>query len=207
MSPLQKHTQIIFLAILISLSIFLSLTLLVIYGKPSAVLINFDSYVYHAIFTIGNPRLTNLMKYITFSGDAQTITFLCVVLCLAKPRAGVPISLFTGVSALLNHSIKGMILRPRPPAWEHLVAVQGYSFPSGHSCSSLVFYFIVGYTINHLDFKHPALRRLGYLFYICPFLIGISRIYLRVHYPSDVLAGWSLGIFVFCVFLLYKNRI
>lgn len=91
-----------------------------------------------------------------------------------------------GGSYGLNYIIKNSIKRPRPNPKSHKVNVKGYSFASGHAVSSLAFYFsIVKYFGIH--------GLVACILMTLPFLLGLSRLYLKVHYPSDVIGGWLIS--------------
>ena len=93
----------------------------------------------------------------------------------------------------LSHGLKATYARERPSIVPHLMQVSSASFPSGHSLSSSVVYLTIGALL-----AQASSRRREKLFFIAAafsltFLIGLSRVFLGVHYPSDVLAGWSAG--------------
>ena len=89
--------------------------------------------------------------------------------------------------------IKRTIHRPRPTLVEHWTAVHDLSFPSGHSASSAVVYLTLAALATQVV-KGSALRRtIMALAVLLVGMIGVSRVYLGVHWPSDVLAGWCLG--------------
>jgi membrane-associated phospholipid phosphatase len=87
--------------------------------------------------------------------------------------------------------IKRLVARPRPELWETLVHASGYSFPSGHAVASATFYPLLGWDVFRR--RRAASRRAftaGALFAI---YVGVGRLYLGVHWPTDVVAGWLLG--------------
>lgn len=89
--------------------------------------------------------------------------------------------------------VKGLVVRGRPEIVPHLVTVNGYSFPSGHATSSAVVYLTLAALAGQVT-PSRAVRR--YLLIVAVLLvgaIGCSRVYLGVHWPSDVIAGWSFG--------------
>jgi undecaprenyl-diphosphatase len=96
--------------------------------------------------------------------------------------------------ALLSSVLKATFNRPRPDVVAHLVQVSSASFPSGHSLISAVIYPTLGAVLASLSVQ----RRTKIYFILSAFvlmvLIGLSRMYLGVHYPSDVLAGWTVGL-------------
>jgi undecaprenyl-diphosphatase len=94
----------------------------------------------------------------------------------------------------LGPLLKAIVERPRPALTEHVVAVNSWSYPSGHSLNSMA---VIGLlTVLAARERPGALRRtlLTVLGAFLVLLIGFSRVYLGVHYPSDVLAGWLIGI-------------
>jgi len=89
--------------------------------------------------------------------------------------------------------IKGLVLRARPELVPHLVDVSGYSFPSGHATSSAVVYLTLAALAGQVTADRAARRYLLAVAVLLVGAIGCSRVYLGVHWPSDVLAGWSFG--------------
>jgi undecaprenyl-diphosphatase len=97
--------------------------------------------------------------------------------------------LVVGLSTLLLYvCLKPAFGRSRPGLWPPLVDEQGYAFPSGHALASATFYPLLAWTTLRLRGASFALFS-GAL----PLFIGFGRLYLGVHWPTDVLAGWALG--------------
>ncbi|NLB87665.1 MAG: phosphatase PAP2 family protein [Syntrophomonadaceae bacterium] len=102
--------------------------------------------------------------------------------------------------------LKDFFGRPRPSG-EHLTIATGMSFPSGHAMLSMAFYGFVAYLLAQ-RVNSPQRRKLIWaVAVIFIFLIGFSRLYLNVHYPTDVIAGFLLGaLFLFAFIKLYQRH-
>jgi undecaprenyl-diphosphatase len=159
----------------------------------------FDEAVYKFLTGFMSEGLTGFMKLMTFIGSGWSITTLAVaipffVFILKKKkyyRTALLIPLNIAVGSLLNELLKQLFHRARPDILR-LVKVTGYSFPSGHSMNSMIFYGFLIYLILcfvRSRFKYPAAVVIGFLI----LLIGASRVYLGVHYASDVIAGFITG--------------
>jgi undecaprenyl-diphosphatase len=105
-----------------------------------------------------------------------------------------------GLSTLvLSTVIKLVVARPRPTLWPWMVSVSGFSFPSGHAISSAAFFPLLGWMALRSRRRGGgggggSGGALGYLLgLLLAACVGIGRLYLGVHWPSDVLAGWALG--------------
>ncbi|MFV9510230.1 phosphatase PAP2 family protein [Tepidibacillus sp. LV47] len=159
----------------------------------------FDTIVTQYIQSFASPNVTKLMVFITQLGSGPILTlFLLIVGGIFyfryKKRRDV-ILLAGGLigGALLNVALKDLFRRSRPDI-THLVEAGGYSFPSGHSMVSTTFYGILSYLLwIHLKERKKSTWYVPILTIILILSIGISRIYLGVHFPSDVIAGFSAG--------------
>ncbi len=99
-------------------------------------------------------------------------------------------------ASLLVTGVKDMVERPRPPAPQRLDPFVGdsFSFPSGHSLGAMAIYAYLGLLLARLAPTRAAARFVLASSLALPIVIGLTRIYLRVHYPTDVLAGWLAGL-------------
>lgn len=163
-----------------------------------------DPIVSNFIRGFQSPELTAVMKAITYSANWQTITLLCLVfLILPKTRVaiGYVLALSSILTTSLNNLLKLLFHRVRPDNLLSLIAQGSYSFPSGHAMSGLVFYGLVIFLFILPLKNRPAKYCLTGLLSLLIFFIGVSRVYLGVHYPTDVLAGWSIGL---CLLILFE---
>ena len=177
-------------------------------------MILFDLPVYQLImFIFGTSKfMTFFMKLITTLGSVLVIItgILCVGILIKDKKYFKVFILATLIGVILNNLIKIIVKRPRPSQTLPLSFESSYSFPSGHSMMSTVFYGLIIYFV----FKNIQNRKLkvflSSLLSIIIILVGISRIYLGVHYSTDVLGGFILGIIYLFVFIKllhkYENK-
>ena len=109
------------------------------------------------------------------------------------------------IITILNQLLKRILRRPRPTEFR-IVEETGYSFPSGHSITSMVFYgYLVYLTYKYINNKKIKIPLIIFLVLLIP-TIGLSRIYLGVHYASDVLCGFLLGIIYLILFISISKK-
>jgi undecaprenyl-diphosphatase len=147
---------------------------------------------------VGPPWFEELVRDLTALGSTAVLTLLVAAvagfLYLAnRPRKALGVIVWSAAGATLSTVSKLGFARPRPDLVPHGAEVYTHSFPSGHALSSAVIYLTLGALIAAAQDD----RRIK--FYVLAFavlltmLVGMSRVYLGVHWPSDVLAGWALG--------------
>jgi undecaprenyl-diphosphatase len=136
-------------------------------------------------------EITALGGYtVVFVLVASVIGFL-VVSRKFGPALYTFISIATGT--LVGHLLKELYARPRPDLVEHLVNTHTPSFPSGHAMVSAIVYLTLGSLIMRFVASGRVRVYVLSVAILLTFLIGVSRIYLGVHWPSDVAAGWAMG--------------
>lgn len=165
-------------------------------------IVTFDGNVYNTISLVKNDFMTNVFKIITEFGSAKVLILIALtsLVVIKNKKIGIAISLNLASIGLLNYILKNIIQRPRPEGFR-LVEETGYSFPSGHSMASMAFYGLIIYFVFK-NVKNKLIKKI-----ICTtlslliILIGISRIYLGVHYASDVIAGFLVSIAYLVVYI------
>jgi undecaprenyl-diphosphatase len=159
----------------------------------------FDTIVTHVIQSIASPLVTEAAIFITQLGSADVLIGIMIIsgiilwLRLGYRWETLMLAISLAGASLLNILLKYTFRRARPEI-EHLVEVGGYSFPSGHSMVSASFYGMLAYIIwSYLREKEKPSWPVIIIGGVLILLIGLSRIYLGVHFPSDVVAGFAAG--------------
>lgn len=199
---MKKKRGVIFAA---GLVLFVLLTILMVTGNLQW----FDDPIREWVYSIRNPALTEVLKVITYMGNWQTITLLCIVLLLFRKtrlRYGVPVSAGAIFVTIFNRIIKLIFKRPRPEESLHLIEEGGYSFTSGHSITSMVVFGLLIYLVRKYVKNRKAANILIAALAVPWIFIGLSRIYMGVHFPSDVLAGWALGAAVLIGIIVLEEK-
>jgi membrane-associated phospholipid phosphatase len=166
----------------------------------------FDDSVALPIHEMRTPGLTDVMLVITWVGDQTAYIIFAVSLFIffyLRYRSLIfPLqtSMVLLIAGGLNRWLKGLIDRPRPEA-QHLVEAGSLSFPSGHAMSSIAFFGFLIYLVWRLISTLWVRWLLSLLLALLILLIGFSRVYLGVHYPSDILAGYAAGGACLAVFI------
>lgn len=160
---------------------------------------HFDDVTRAAVHALASPALTSAMRGISFLGSTLFLTAatILVVLWFALRRWGREAKLFaiTMIGAsLLNTTLKLAFKRPRPIPFFNLTPPETYSFPSGHSLASCCFFAGLAAILSGRVKSHRARTIIWIGASIMFLLIGLSRIYLGVHYTTDVIAGFAAAL-------------
>ena len=150
---------------------------------------------------------TPIAKFITNFGGAIFLIVVTIVLFILIKNKKIRLSIFSNlvIITILNQLLKRILQRPRPTEYR-IIEETGYSFPSGHSMISMAFY---GYLI-YLIYKYAKNKYVKWIsivllsILICA--IGTSRIYLGVHYTSDVLGGFLISISYLIIYISAVNK-
>ncbi|HSD63909.1 MAG TPA: phosphatase PAP2 family protein [Ignavibacteriaceae bacterium] len=192
----------IFLSVVVGLLIFVSIANEVVEGETQ----HFDNDILKSLREpndLSRPAfpdwLTQAMEDITSLGSGTVLVLFTIIvtgyLLLQKKYYWLWLVLIATIGgALLVWGLKEFIGRTRPTVVTHLLEEKSLSFPSGHSMMSAIVYLTQATLLSKLEKNRKAKIYIISIALLLTFLIGISRIYIGVHYPTDVLAGWVAGI-------------
>lgn len=158
---------------------------------------NFDTEILLTLKDLHQPILDRVMVGITTLGNPDISIGVClgvtIGLSIGHRRAQATTLAIAGLGVVaLNNWLKVLFARARPTLWERIVDVRSYSFPSGHAMISLVIYGAIGYLLAS-QFRRQS-RLIITLTTLLISAIGFSRLYLGVHWPTDVIAGYAAGL-------------
>ena len=168
-------------------------------GVQTGYLDGFDDAVRYRVYSMRSDKLTVFWRLITHSGNRYVVIILGIILLLIKSlreKYGVKFAIAALSSTALYQIMKYIFQRPRPDLALRLIEQGGYSFPSGHSMNCLVSYGILIYLLLRYCENRRLAKLLSFRLGLLTILIGFSRVYVGVHYPTDIIGGWSLGIAV-----------
>ena len=170
-------------------------------------IVNFDYKVIEFFGNVNDKRLTTSMSFITNFGDwyIPILIIVCIFLIIKNKWYFYILSSSYLLSGIVVFITKILVARPRP--LEALIKIpSSYSFPSGHTLTSLIFYMTLFYLMTE---KSNKLIRItfGLLFYILIVVVAFSRVCLGVHFFSDVVGGFILGMpcLLCCINIIEKN--
>ena len=173
------------------------------------VLNKLDTMVESFIIGIRNDTLTNFMSTITNLGGAYFListTIIIGLIAIIKNKA-LPINTMINLTCifLLNELAKQIVRRPRPTGL-FLTEATGFSYPSGHTIVSYVFYTFIGISLCEKIKSKPLKIFIRIITLVIPITIAFSRIYLGVHYITDVIGGYLLGSAYLIIFLYLRDK-
>ncbi|MHA1617185.1 MAG: phosphatase PAP2 family protein [Candidatus Njordarchaeales archaeon] len=143
--------------------------------------------------------LDSIFKAITLLGDEIFLLIVLPIVFFARRRNGLKLAISVLISVYIAHLLKPIFRIPRPSRERWKVTASGYSFPSGHATNSMAFWGYAAY----LTRKRSVLST---LLIIVALMVGYSRVYLGVHWWTDVIAGWILGAVVFIIIEIVDER-
>lgn len=172
--------------------------------------INIDNTVSNFVYSLRTPVMTSIMKAISFLGGEFIIAASAIIVVfLVWKRLNKEAQLFSFIiliGYILTGSLKYILKIPRPNI-DPVYILKSYSFPSGHAMNSFIFYSFLSYLMFHFTGN----KKISLLFSIVAmtlvFLIGVSRVYLGVHFPTDVIAGFLAGFWWFITAVLIHKTL
>lgn len=171
----------------------------------------FDTTLLLRLHQLANPGLDYFMLMITQLGNPNVVVMVVATsfgwfLWKRQRLEAGALTIACVGTLVLNQGMKVAFARPRPMLWTRLIEETSYGFPSGHALGSSVLYGFLAYV---LACQYPRYSRLIYGFAVGLIaLIGLSRLYLGVHYPTDILAGYAVGFLwlMSCIVMLRWTR-
>ena len=156
-----------------------------------------------AIQTIRSPALDAFFQGVTFLGNAEFYLLLApVFIWSVNYRLGARLGILLLLSAYINQALKELFMQPRPCEPRPDVCIDqadSYGLPSGHAQNAIVFWGVIAQWIG---------TAWGWIAGILlMLLIGLSRIYLGVHFPTDVFMGWAIGIVILGIYIVLGERV
>ena len=169
----------------------------------------FDRSIYEALYAGHRPALVVVARIFTFLGEptvliAAGFLFAGWLWRKGRGRFGLALLLVIMIGRAVSEVQKYWIARARPDLEPHLVIVKTSSFPSGHATSSMIFYLTLALALTADTHWQRSAAVAAALLSIC---IGLSRVMLGVHWPSDVVGGWSFGLLWVLVTLKPAERL
>ncbi|MGH2380319.1 MAG: phosphatase PAP2 family protein [Candidatus Limnocylindria bacterium] len=171
-----------------------------------------DEAVIRAVRSDALRDLLSPLRWITELGSTGAVIGVAVVTLLVGVaigpwRHGVIGALTIGLTSVGNQAFKAFVARQRPDLLEPIVVEHGFSFPSGHAILSMVAYGVLAILVSRsrlpLAARRATIAALGCLI----LLIGVSRVWLGVHYPTDVLAGWTAGTVIVLLYARFTRSV
>ena len=212
---IKKQASGITLRLLIAVALFILLFFLFYFVADEIVLEQnntFDLFIFQALSDITSPAITKLMLAFTFLGSNAFLlpAYIILVLYFLIVRKNTRLSLDTAMVGLTSTGLlflmKDIFKRQRP--LDPLIKnVNGYSFPSGHSFSSFTFCGLLIYMIWQTKLSLIWKWLLSGLFFLLATCVATSRVYLHVHYASDVVGGFCLSLMWLIISLLLLHKI
>ena len=153
-----------------------------------------DVAILHTINSWSTPFLDRLIPLLTDTGGLIGGTVLAlsatIIFFMLKKKREALVVVFSSVGALLlNLLLKSMFIRPRPQEWTRIVEETNYSFPSGHAMASAALAFALIAVTWNTRWRWLVIVLTG----LYTLMIGFTRLYLGVHYPTDVIGGWFVS--------------
>ncbi|SFH77544.1 phosphatase PAP2 family protein [Halpernia frigidisoli] len=203
----SKNSAVIYISAIL-FSVALLIFMFLAYNVAIEKNFTLDNAVLKFATSLTSPFLVKLMNVVTFFGSSAfllpTYILIIVYFIIKKDKFSVLNIGFISVgSAIFTNFLKNYFQRTRPES-SLIKSLINYSFPSGHSISAAVLFGILTFLLWQTSLSKIRKYTISFLFLFFALMIGLSRIILRVHYATDVIAGYCLGIawLIFCFWIL-----
>ena len=210
------HSYKKYLPVIITAGVLYTLFVVLSFQTAGGMYDAFDRQIEQIVYSWRTPPLNTVVELITTCGNTASI--ICLILLLltlpkTRYRYGVPVFTAAVLTTLIKVVVKETVERPRPDEIYRLIEETGWSFPSGHTITSIAVYGLLAWLIWYYHKRETVhalpgetagaeaapmrtLWRKPVVALLCAFLavaIGLSRIYVGVHHPTDILGGWLAG--------------
>lgn len=175
--------------------LFLIISILLFTNK----IVLFDNYIYKTIASLISSNLTYIIKFITNLASFWAFAAIIITLLIINQKIGFYTLINLSCVIIINQFLKLVIMRPRPISTLTLINQKGYSFPSGHAMAATAFYGLLIYLL--LKSNHKYKLPLSILLSLLIIGIGFSRVYLGVHYASDIIGGMIISMLWLIIFI------
>lgn len=169
-----------------------------------------DKLLSNYIYSLRTPLLTKTMLFASFLGEQLVIAGSVLVIIFLTRRHHrketfiFPLLLVMGI---VSTTILKIIFKVPRPTIDPLVSLDTYSFPSGHALNAFLFYATIAYFVYHFTKRKLTTALVAIAALTVILLVGLSRVYLGVHHPSDVLAGYDVGFSLFVTTIVVDKTI
>jgi len=198
---MKKHSKWIVSSI--SIILFLLIGLYLINIEDNIV----DKTIYNLIISTKSNTMTTIFKIITSFASIKFMLLACIVVLFLKKLKHLRFLIILNIinDTILNTILKLIFKRERPIDLM-IVEETGYSFPSGHTMVAAIFYGFIIYLVSKSKYKKKTKIIINTILTILILLIGISRIYLGVHYATDVIASYLISISYLILFTHFIDK-
>jgi undecaprenyl-diphosphatase len=172
----------------------------------------FDRSIIEAVRAPGLHDLLSPLRAITELGSTGAVTVVAVLTLLVGVLIGPWLhgligAIAIGLASAANQGLKAVIARARPDLLDPLVEERGFSFPSGHSALGMAAWGVLAVLVMRSRLPFSVRLAVVAVLGVLIVLIGLSRVWLGVHYPTDVLAGWTAGAVIVLLYARLTRRV